>query len=793
MNINYAKLQPGNMVRNPSNNRKVIETSPGRIEDPILPRWSDPNTLHRAATLSELENIDTPVAIHCGLSELIVLDFDDELFNDALALNNSLSPEYRCTNISKSVGKPGGHFMYKYAPNQLTAYIDNPNGCKLNKLDTLYGNTLVYATTRRNRTKEKLVSSDTLIEMPVAMQLMAISKYQEKKVRTVISKEMPSYAGSKLGFIAARAQSDPAYLQQLLIIVTQPRFKELMAMSDKDLWELHPDRLPDGNGYNYLLSVSGVFMKDPSISPDIHKELLLYINSLFSEPLDPNRVLSIYNRDVDSPDYEYSETWDIDTFSITGRNQTQYEIYGYYSANVINYMVVDVLKNSIKTFKTCANMLDYLLMMTGKKLKKDSILGKITEVIVIERPDKPYGKQGEHLVFNVYRQCKEQAVFYNPSIYREEWSEQEKMLPYDKNHPRWPRVTLAALKNSCGPRLSMFLSFMARKYRTREHSPLFFVFYGVPHSFKSAIVNGVFSRLSKGRHATISVEMLIEKYNAWQINKDLVLLDEVHYITAKDTKQVIQNINAISGNSTIAGIRRMFEDVDSNEYPQELTFILATNEPLKLTNEINERRMVVFTATQKVADALNLSNQEIQQAVQDETVDFAYYLANVPPLADSAYLHNEEWKTQQYHEFMENGQSYEDRFLRAIDKESLRDMFNAYVDMGGSKDKFCKAFFRNGHGRMMVRIHNTRADLASGPALFDNTSSLCDWKAMSKKLLLMTNRVSKQIAELEGRSYTGNRVVYFNADTAISRALNGRVLVRPTIENIFEIWDELKK
>lgn len=428
-------------------------------------------------------------------------------------------------------------------------------------------------------------------------------------------------------------------------------------------------------------------------------------------------------------------------------------------------------------------MLDYLLVVSGKKIPKDKLLRGLTEVEIIARPDEPFGKVNS-TTFNVYRQCKEQEVFYNPNKYREEWTAEEVNAQYDANHPRYPKITLAAMANSCGDRLHMFLSFMSRKYRTREHSPLFFVFYGVPHSFKSAIVNGVFSKLSKDRYANISVDMLTDKFNAWQVNKDLVLLDEVQYITSRDMSQVIKNINAISGSKTINGIRRMFEDVDTKSYKQELTFILATNEVIRLTNEVNERRMVVFNSKTKVSEALNMTNQEISEAISAESVDFAYYLSTqVPSLDDNAYLHNEAWKCKAYHAFLEEGQGIEDKLAKAIDSDNIKDLLNYYVDIGGSKDYFKKCISMNGHGKFVIRLKNTRADLATKEALFDRVEDNVNFKALAKKLDLMDNKVKKTNDIING-TYCGNKVTIYYADTAVNNIITANKLVMPSLDTI---------
>lgn len=757
--IAYVKLlNKGEMQRLPDG-KKVIATTNG-FEAIQLPKWANSDNILKVNSLSELRDDEYCLAIHTGMSNLCVLDFDNELFDTALQLNDSLNENLRCTQIHKSVNKPGGHFIYEYEENELTTYINNPNGRKFAKLDTIYGNCLVYATTRLNKTKATLIAKEGLVKMPLAMQLLVINYYSKNTTNIKTGKDLHIHTGSKLALLAMRAMDFDDDLYSLLNIIVQPRHKELMAMSAKNLPTLHPDRIPDGEGYNFLLTISAVLTLDPSIDKDLHKQLLFFINSKYSTPLDTDRVMGLYLSDISKPEYKYNPNWMTETFSIMSKNKELIEYYAYQDSNAVRYFSFNNVTNKLEFFATSALLLDAITLDTGRVYKKEGTIGKMNKVILVDSIDMPFGKNG--IIFNKYKRNKEQEVFYNPALYMKSWEHSEINKPFNEDHPRYPKITLAALRNACGDNLERFLGFMRRKYSTREHSPLFFIFFGVPHSFKTAVVNGVFNKLSEGRFTTITPQVLIDKYNSWQINKDLVLLDEAQYISNKDLPKVISVINTITGSSVINGVRKMYSDMDNTIQPQRLTFIVATNEPVNLTNEANERRMVIFEATTKVSKALGMEDLDIAAAIKEESINFAYYLATqVTNIDDSSYTINTSWKTKVYEVFQEEAVSIEQKIADAILNFNYEKLFDAYMTLGGSPGHFnrCVRIRKGAIKGVNIVLYNSRADIASTPGLFDNIFQNLNKKALDRRLSSITH-VSRYVNDVRD-GYAGNKMCLF--------------------------------
>lgn len=777
------KLAYFNLLNGPSqlvrlaNGQKSILLQSGSYDTPRFPNWANKELVKFANKWEDLES-DTPVVIHTGLSNIIVLDFDTEKFNIALELNDSLSPELRCTNIVKSIDKHGGHFVYEYSHNELTEYIKNPNGRKLAGLDTLCGSAVVFAPTKVNKTKEIICKSERLVKMPLAMQYLVINDYMQKvKVqRESTGKDLIYHKDSKLAILAMRIFDSEPDLYGFLAKVAQPRHKELMAESDKELPDLHPDRIPDGEGYNFLQSISGALMLDQSIDKDLHKKILMFLNGLYSIPIDPKRVLALWESDCAKPAYRYNPNWNTQTYSRNNRENEVCEYYAYLEDSQYVYYKINTALGHINKLRSKLTLAEDITVETTKVEKPNDIISKVLtldEVISV-----PYRQSGilrnisGRLLLNTYVRNIEQETFYEPHKYFTTWTPSEQAMPYNESHPRWPKITLGALTNACGKQLQYFLAFMARKYRligtSKGYSPLFFVFYGVPHSFKTGVVDGVFTKLSAGRHQTLQPKVLLDKYNAWVKNMDLVLLDEIHHLTKLQLAEAIGSINTLTGTQEFTGLRGMYQEASSQKIPNTLTFIVCTNETVQLTTELNDRRMVVFKADKRVSEALNLSDFEIRKGIQAETINFAYYLSTqIPDLDDDMYTTNKLWKTDTYESFQQATLKLEDKLAVAIETFNYVEFLDLFMELGGNEDYFNSCVEILTGNRVNIRLFNSRPDITGTPGLFDNTANniLNNFNVDKfKKRLNLIPHVSKYVNDVVNGNYTGNKKCVWKLD-----------------------------
>ena len=777
------KLAYFNLLNGPSelvrlaNGQKSIKLQSGSYDTPRFPNWANKELVKFSESWEDLES-DTPAVIHTGLSNIIVLDFDTEKFDTALQLNNSLSPELRCTNIVKSVDKHGGHFVYEYTQNELTNYINNPNGRKLAGLDTLCGSSVVFAPTKVNKTKMVLCQSEKLIPIPLAMQYLVINDYMQKvKVqRESTGKDLVYHKDSKLAILAMRIFDSEPDLYGFLAKVTQPRHKELMAESDKELPELHPDRIPDGEGYNFLQSISGALMLDQSIDKDLHKKILMFLNGMYSTPIDPRRVLALWESDCAKHTYRYNPNWNTQTYSRHNRENEICDYYAYLENMQYVYYKINTANNTITKLRNKITLIEDITIETTKVEKADQVISKV--LILDEVISVPYRQSGllrnitGRLLLNTYKRNIEQETFYEPSRYFTTWSPEEQAMPYDENHPRWPKVTLGALKNSCGEHLKYFLAFMARKYRLigtgKGYSPLFFVFYGVPHSFKTGVVDGVFTKLSAGRHQTLQPKILLDKYNSWVKNMDLVMLDEIHHLTKLQLAEAIGCINTFTGTQEFTGLRGMYQEASQQKIPNTLTFIICTNETVQLTTELNDRRMVVFKADKRVSEALNMSDFAIRKSIQAESINFAYYLSTeIPDLDDDMYTTNRLWKSDVYNSFQQETLKLEDKLATAIETFNYTEFLDLFLELGGNEQYFNSCVEVLTGGRVNIRLFNSRPDIANTPAIFDNTATNIlnnfNRDKFTKRLSLIPH-VSKYVNEVVNGSFTGNKKCIWKLD-----------------------------
>ncbi|EAK0091977.1 primase-helicase family protein [Campylobacter jejuni] len=745
-----------NLVR--INNKKaILNTLSNEERDIKLPKWSDSNNLKLAESIKTLPNL--PIAIHTGKSNLLIIDFDDETFYEALQLNDSLDDEHKCQFIASSVGKIGGHFVYQYSNNILTDFIGNPNGKKQNCIDTLYGNTIVYHANKANKTKTILVDTNKpLTTIPLAMQYFLITKYNKDNIKVIEKQANVVLQGTKLATIAGKAIKDEQAMEVLLSIITPNRYKSILAQSHKSLFPNHPDRLPmEESAHMYLVALSCVLMLDYSIDTKLHAELICALNDMFSEPLDSKRVKSIIDKDINSDKYNYDPNWQQKSLIILNTNSEPLEIFMYNQGGAINYIVFNQYTYELITFSSATAVIDFITSTTRNKISRDKLTKLSVYVNIISDPSKPFGFNYKTNVFNIYKWNEEQNVFYQPNDYYATWTKEEKDLMYNKEHPRYPKVTLAALENSVGELLyTHFLPFMRRKYARREHSSLFFILYGVPHSFKSALVNGVFSKLSENRYKLLSLEVLTDKYNDWMLDTDLVLMDEVHHLVTNDRLKLIKQINEITGNSMIAGVRRMHQSVDTKSYKNEITFFLTTNDTIQITTEIQDRRMVVFKSTKRVADALGITNEEIRNAIIRESKDFAYYLAqHVTDIPYNQYITNQTWKTSSYDDFQENALRYEDKIAKAIDTDNCEQFINICIELNIKEADIINAISQYNY-KYYIRLLNTNPLRANSPALLSNNIDKIDEKLLYKKLQNVSN-VSYKVQDNKDNKYTGNK------------------------------------
>ncbi len=736
---------PGNkLTRDPDTLKKLLNGS----RDLHIPPWKDSKNMSSSAILPQ----DRVTLIHTGRSQLLVLDFDTDLFTQAQAVNLSLPATQQCTLVSENIGKPGGHFFYRYSDNPVTNMIGD-NGAKKYGLDLLCGNHLVFATTIPNETKRPLSSvqtTDELIHIPEQMQSIVMGHYARNGHKTSVTGETETrtnYSSSKLGRVAREATESPAGLLRLLNIITTSKWGDILAGQTSDLPSNHPDRLPaTESGHMYLVSIGNVLRLDPSVDAETYMELLFLINDLFSDPIPIDEVGDICEHDKKR--FVYNEGWDTDMLTLVTHDDELLEVYKYVDGKTIDYLVHNSTTEETIELKTAGEVTTMLASSVAEPIKKAKLDASTGMVRIIDEPSQPFGHNFADRTFNRYRWNESQTVFYQPE-------------PYSKLYRR-PDTTLRALEAAIGSQLyTHFLPFLRRKLMTWAHSPLFFVLYGVPHSFKSGLFNGVLGPLTPRRHMAINEETGTEKYNNWMVGKDFVFLDEAHHILHQDLRKLIKVFNSTGGSDKLTGIRAMHKSASVEEYPNELTFIIATNENIKLTTEIGERRMVVFSSNTSLTDALDMPDEEIRKRIVAEKLDFAYYLSTeVRNISLSEYGHNRSWKNEAYADMQETVQSPMKKLVELIGNEDYEGFEELILlDFPGIQ---LSNYTNNGH----LRLFNNRDDVASQPGLFNKILKDSEHRDMRREMSRVPSSVACSYKTRDGD--TGNRKIDWTVGTEIN-------------------------
>lgn len=730
---------PGSrMTRDPETLKKLIDGKPAQITS-----WKHTDK-------------DTPLMlVDTGSSNIVGVDFDDEQY-----FNQALEIDPNCSYIAKGLGKGGGHFIYNTNNlSYLSTHITNPNGCNIPGLDLQMGKKLLYLATPANETKELLTpqlnSYEELTPMPLAMQAYVVSIYQAHKISTTLpgtaAPTQEAHSDSKLHFIVKEAIENPSsYHHKFFSIVTTKRYKGIMAEAPKHpQYPWIPDNLPlDESGNAYMVSIATILGRDPSIDGDLFLKAMLYTNSLFSEPMPESRIQDIVNYITSGHSkiggaavWQYNPDWNKVGMIYTDNYGNSHEIFSFNNKGSIGYLDHNHITNDTEIFTSAGAVIDNIKMVSSRNnsMSKDRLMSRAQKITIVSSPLTSFGanRTSNGITFNDYLRTEEQNILMDPSSY----------VGYKR-----PDVTLRFLENSMGydKLYKFFLPFIKRKLTTHEFSPLILVFYGPPHSGKSAITNGVLRPLTKGRSISLSPEVATEKHNDWKVNQDFILLDELHNARQDHRQALLQVMNSTTGSNILTGIRKMNQSASSEEYRNEATFVITCNKPVKLSSEPQDRRLVISRSFKSASEALGMENDRIFTSIVQESKDFAYYLATeVELLHHTLYLRNDWLKDNNYNEFQEDALDDASAIATAVSNQNFKSFYNILEDKLNIREAELIASSHVKSGYLSIRIANTYEHEASFPGLIHSS------KLEVGKLLKELERLGDVIVFKKKDSYQG--------------------------------------
>lgn len=589
----------------------------------------------RAKYQVEFNNKAVPLggAITGEVSGIIAIDCDNEA---TWKLFRALDPDYEFVFLSKGKGYPAGTLIYKY-----DTELDNTFSINNGELamDFYSDRGFIYLATPANKTKEPLTAPlPELKEVPPAVKYLLKQLYVSTRtvqVDETKQKQINVMTASCLAPLVEQFNNSKDFMPGLFKIITPRDFRSLPDYVENGY--LHPNKVPEGRGSEYLSKLSAILGADISIDPEMYIDAMFKINELFDDPMPSKRLSSTIldpmvegQASIDGkPIWQYDEDWKKYRLILRGKRQTNYELAFDDRRNL--YYVVDGINQQIKQFNRDSELMAYLEAAAVESPKKMEVKRSLPIVNVGSYPNKPFGFNDSDdptaRLLNTFIQTPELLVFNNPDVYIEKYKKPETILKYLESLVPDPTMR------------QYLLRFVRTKLATFKYSPVILYFMGKHGSGKDLFVGLLETIL--GRVSRPTTKEFLEMFNAWMLDSYFVQLDEYgnQLATARDREEALGKIKAYTGKQTVQ-IRQM--RTDSFTYQHNVTFIMTANKnPLML--EEGDRRIAFFETPNVLAEQKWVLDQggvaEVYRKIQAEIKDFCYYLAaEVDNLSMSDYV-----------------------------------------------------------------------------------------------------------------------------------------------------------
>lgn len=568
-------------------------------------------------------------AITGKCSGIIAIDCDN---TDTYNMFKGLDPDYEFVFKSKGKGYVAGTIIYKFTDVIPFTFSLADNDIAL---DVYANNGFVYLPTETNKTKEpfKLVE---LKEIPAATLLLLKQLYALKN-RPLEQLAAPANisTGNCLAPLVEQFTKIGEYMPGLFRIITPKDFRK-----EKDYMKnghLHPDKVPQGRGSEYMSKISAILGKDPSISEELYVDALHSINNLWADPIDASRLdqtiidpILSGKASIDGiPIWQYDKTWQKHRLVLHTKRQANVELG--FDDNRNYYYCVDIINEHVKGFSHDAELQSYVDSVAINPPKKAELKRSLPIINVVSNPGRSFGFHIDNdpsiKTLNTFVQTPELNILNNPEDYKEFYKRPE---------------TIIKFFNSLVPEAPMreyLLSFTKRKLMAFEYSPVILYFMGVHGSGKDtyvALLEKIIPNLARP-----TVKEFLEKNNAWLLDTYFVQLDEYgnQLTRLSDKEEALGKLKAYTGKPQVQ-IREMRND--GFPYKHNATFVMTANKnPLML--EEGDRR-VAFFPTPNILSEQDWVIQaggiyDVHKKIMSEVKDFCYYLATeVEMLSGQAYV-----------------------------------------------------------------------------------------------------------------------------------------------------------
>ena len=590
--------------RNPRTKKKFYKSiTTEKPTSALLPKNWQTSTDYDSLTYKQTPSY----AIRCD-DDLVVIDCDDmkttELINDSLEPSDTNTQHY-------IVVSDKGEKHYYFSP---TEYFKG-SVCyhkarkTANKIDILQGKALVFAACEGNETKQVLQGTknpDSKIGYDLTPIPNNIVDLLSERIGDVATSEDTDYKplATYLGPQIERALTTYTHhtkggnyldLQGIMQLITPSRYKQDV------MPDYHPDRVPDGEGMSYLHALGCKIGRDPSISPELHRELITIIaQKLWSEPLSDERLET---EALAHMTQRYPSGKPIFVYDSNATNQPLVSINNneycpVYRTLDDEYLLakpngdVEVIKGQTN-FKRAMTSSNYNVLIDGKKVNLDNAIAmkKLNEAMkTVTKRELPYYDTGEYTeegssYYNTYRPTKYLGIIRG--TYK-----QDEVYQGPSSHTTITMIiknvmmdNLLADPNS-NTMYNNFLKFLSYKLKTLEHSELVFHLMGERGTGKNKF-------LAILRYLTDSVIKVNFNASNVQFNEDQATAIFLSEEEGKITKDLQETVKQLSGDTM-----RRIEGKGKTAFMARsvATYIVSNNDTMPLAQTVDDRRVVTFSS-----------------------------------------------------------------------------------------------------------------------------------------------------------------------------------------------------
>lgn len=627
---------------------------------------------------SKRNTSNTAVLGAIARQDFIGIDIDNSpLFKQALVADNDTA-EY----VSESDLK-GGHLLYSFNEEDYHILKSISKQAKEANVDIQIDNKLIYLATEANKTKQLLTEPLTSLpktRIPQNVINLIYAHILKHQIANPHIKQAPSQTSSDYN-PNALDNSTLGYLLEK----QEYEIKDLLTILPKSIEPKHPKDIEEGAGTDWMRDVRFKLSQDPSISENDFKRFMLYLNTLWDNPMSESRVLSDCKYDIDNglnkltgdPLWRYNDKWKEEGYKFSNKSNHIVEVM--FDSEYGIYVEHNKVSDKVTTYDQATKVLDRIHSTSRdrKVTKKDKLIEKSQSITLVNTPEKLRGKiPGEYndILFNLFNPSEGANILSGATVVKE---------------PRHPATILRFLEHMIpdeGNRVRL-MQFLAYKHTTYEHSELYFVFAGASGAGKNVLINTILTYFSGlDRMEPAGLDKLTIGFNSWMGTQDYIVIDEAgEGSSKKEQEKLVGTLKNMTGSATFSPSRKG-KDISGIQIRHYMTPLLTTNMETKLVTDTskNDRRLVLFKSPVKLTHIVD-DTREFINKMENELPHFANYLLTLPKISYGDYRDNRNWKNKDYEEYIQATISPMDRLSESLESSVLQDVLDVLMDFGVHK------------------------------------------------------------------------------------------------------------